>query len=797
MKRTFSIIIFLILNLTGFSQNSDYYYYYYKSKKVNLHELNSKNFILTTNGKSEKDIKSDLAKDNFILEKFKPNKIKSFFSKTNRNIQESNWGIVKGNIALKKFDWIIYEAPFYITEDNEEVGLSHLFYVKLKKEKDSIVLNEISKGKNVEIIGQNEYMPLWFTLSCSNKSDGNALEMANYFYETGLFEASEPDFLIDNLMHNPNYPNQWGLNNTGQNGGTTGIDINAPDAWNITTGQQNVVVAVIDQGIELNHPDLLNVSPISFDTESSTSPSQVLGSHGTACAGIVGASDNQIGGVGVAPGCTLMSISNELVLDINVKQQLANGINFAWQNGASVISNSWGHNSLQSTLIDNAITAAINQGRNGLGCIVVFSSGNDDDDVTYPANSNPEILAVGAISQCGERKSPTSCDTENEWGSNFGNELDIVAPGVLVPTTDRQGNNGYNPLVPIHTLNGGTLINTDYANQDYTRWFNGTSSAAPHVSAVAALILSVNPNLTGEEVRNIIESTAQKVGGYNYKNHTNRQNGTWNNEMGYGLLDAYAAVQMALPSPLSNVNQICFGTNTTINLNNSQNLPVAWEVSYNVTKVSSNNTSIIVRSKYANSTSTGWVRATLNGIEYTETFGVNGSENEIPMSVTVSLANNYLTITIHDGSGNTPYYLYLNNVYKLSTTSRTITVPYYQNSGRVEIRNKNSCETGWNYAYYTGYFGGSYNYSYNVFPNPASESLTLERVDSTLDNPKNSNFDLNKNNRYELYDFYENLVSKGQISNLTKLDVSNFKAGRYILLIITDENYESHNIIIN
>lgn len=165
--------------------------------------------------------------------------------------------------------------------------------------------------------------------------------------------------------------------------------------------------------------------------------------------------------------------------------------------------------------------------------------------MSYPANSNPEILAVGAMSPCGERKSPNSCDTEYKWGSNYGEMLDIMAPGVLIPTTDLQGHNGYNSSEFIHRLSGGTKLNSDFSDTNYTNCFNGTSSAAPHVAGVAALILSVNPNLTGKEVRDIIEKTAQKVGGYNYQKHNNRPNGTWNNEMGYGLVDAYEAVKKA------------------------------------------------------------------------------------------------------------------------------------------------------------------------------------------------------------------------------------------------------------
>ena len=105
-------------------------------------------------------------------------------------------------------------------------------------------------------------------------------------------------------------------------------------------------------------------------------------------------------------------------------------------------------------------------------------------------------------------------------------------------------------------MNGGNKITSDYTNRDYTVWFNGTSAACPHVAGVAALILSVRPNLTGQQVRNIIEQTAQKVGGYSYATTSGRPNGTWHQETGYGLVDAYAAVRKALMPSLSGPSSI-------------------------------------------------------------------------------------------------------------------------------------------------------------------------------------------------------------------------------------------------
>lgn len=318
------------------------------------------------------------------------------------------------------------------------------------------------------------------------------------------------------------------LKNTGQNGGTSGIDIHAEQAWNITTGSSSIRVAVYDQGFEMNHPDLQNnVYGTGYDAETGTTPSIVRGNHGTACAGIVGAQqNNSIGISGVATSTSLMSVSLDLSW-FDTPQQLANGFNWAWQNGADVISNSWGGYN-PSTIIEDAINNTLTNGRSGKGTVVVFAAENEDNtNIRYPGVSIPGILVVGAASPCGERKNPSSCDGEN-WGSCYGTQLDIVAPGVLIPTTDRQSSNGYN-------TSSGTA-------GDYLQTFNGTSSACPHVAGLAALILSRDPTLTVQQVSDIIESTAQKVGGYNYQTTSGRSNGTWNNEMGYGLVDAYAAV---------------------------------------------------------------------------------------------------------------------------------------------------------------------------------------------------------------------------------------------------------------
>src|SRR5690606_18325724 len=116
--------------------------------------------------------------------------------------------------------------------------------------------------------------------------------------------AAEPDLMPTDLfqtVNDPYYSNQWNLGNTGQYGGTTGEDIQVEDAWLITKSHSDIVTAIIDQGVELNHPDLPNIYTYSYDAYSGSTPSQVRGFHGTAVAGIAGAaSDNSAGIAGIA-----------------------------------------------------------------------------------------------------------------------------------------------------------------------------------------------------------------------------------------------------------------------------------------------------------------------------------------------------------------------------------------------------------------------------------------------------------------------------------------------------------------
>ncbi len=430
---------------------------------------------------------------------------------------------------------ISYQGPCFYSSSGKRLGLSHFFYVKLSDTSGFDDLQRLASEYDVDIIGNNSFMPLWYLLGCNTDSRIDALKMANLFYETGLFASSQPDLIEEDLSLCPTndtfFANQWHLQNTGQNGGTFGIDISACKAWDLTTGCSSVTIAILDTGFELDHPDLIaNVHSTSYNTETGSSPSAILGNHGTLVAGVAGASaNNNLGVAGVAPNCKLMSISNELAGTLASAMKRAAGIQYAWNNGAAVVNNSWGSD-VYSSQITDAVLDAVTYGRAGLGTVVVFSAGNSSSSsLSFPAN-NSNAISVGAVDKHGQKLS----------SSNYGSGLDVVAPGSNIYTTDRQGTNGKNP--------GG----------DYTIDFHQTSSAAPMISGIAALIISANPNLTQAQVRNIIESTTTKFAGYTYTFGAGENPAlTWNNQVGYGRANASQAVERALGGPIAGPEVIC------------------------------------------------------------------------------------------------------------------------------------------------------------------------------------------------------------------------------------------------
>ncbi len=474
------------------SINAQTNYYHYKEKHINLTIDTSAVGVLTKDTNAANQLLSQLK----YLKRTSFSPVfdygnQSYYCKitldeNTKPQKDSLFTILENNLTISK------EISCYKTSSGKRVGLTNRFYVQLASDCDVPTFYAYAEQKNVDVIGEMSFLEGWYVISCPFESNQNAIELSNQFYESGLFESTEPEFIYQNLLTSSDtyYSDQWGFNNVGQYGGLTGADINVIPAWTITKGQ-NVKVAVFDQGIEMTHPDLVsNIYNYGYDAEHGVSPSTLRGKHGTACAGIIGASENNIGIIGVAPQSEIIPISLNFK-EFNTSEQIARGFEWARLNGADIISNSWGGYDT-CFIIETAINRALTEGRGGKGCVIVFASGNENDtNIRYPGRYNPDILVVGAINQCGERKKPLSCDGEN-WGSCYGRHLDVMAPGVLISTTDLLSSRGYNNQLPAHIRQGGNILSSDYSDQDYTVWFDGTSAAAPFVSGVAALVLSAN-----------------------------------------------------------------------------------------------------------------------------------------------------------------------------------------------------------------------------------------------------------------------------------------------------------------
>lgn len=368
-KLYISILFFIVNSLFVNAQSS--YYYYYKGNKVFL-ELDRAKVNIITNQNFNTIETSNIGFKNYILEQdevLSANKLArtefisepsliEFYQKTNLLKSKPN---IKG-IGL-----------YFKRNGTTSIGTSNYFYVKLKSQSDYFILQQFSITKNAQIVKQVSYMPLWYILSTTNPQF-TSLELSNQYYESGNFADTDPAFMFNFMMdcaNDTNFGSLWGLNNTTN----SNIDINACQAWNISQGA-NINVAVIDQGIDKTHNDLsANIHSLSYNTETNSSPSQLLGHHGTHCAGTIAAiKDNNLQVVGVAPQSKLMAISHPLSITPNISAELASGFGWAWQNGADIISNSWGDwdpngSNLGSPLLENSIIDAITLGRNNKGCI--------------------------------------------------------------------------------------------------------------------------------------------------------------------------------------------------------------------------------------------------------------------------------------------------------------------------------------------------------------------------------------------------------------------------------------------
>ena len=322
---------------------------------------------------------------------------------------------------------------------------------------------------------------------------------------------------------------QYELKNCGQIAGLgdDDDDLNAIEALEKVGGSvaSDIIVAVIDDGVDLDHPDLNLIDGFDWD---GTSGGEARGNHGTACAGDVGAiANNGIGVVGTAPGVKIMPIYSGGTL-----ASLSASLTVAADKEATIASNSWGlGGGFYSADLEDSCAEALDAGVH-----LVFAAGNGPDrppfdyQVAFPGSLSNDLplICVGACSPTGEHKATASSDGAHAWGSSYvGDGPNVVAPSPWGYTTDRRGAEGYN--------SGGLIDPADSASADYTPSFGGTSHSTPLVSGVLALVLTANPDLTPAEAKEVLMETATDID----------QPGN-DAKTGAGRVNALAAVEKAI-----------------------------------------------------------------------------------------------------------------------------------------------------------------------------------------------------------------------------------------------------------
>lgn len=306
--------------------------------------------------------------------------------------------------------------------------------------------------------------------------------------------------------------------------------VGAPAAWDVASGA-GVIIAVIDSGCELDHPDLgfLNRGLNLEDMISEAHPvglTAVDRAHGTLSTGIIAARLNNVTGVaGLAGNCQVLP----LAADSFTHAVVAAGIRLAMAQGARVINMSF--QTPEFSFLTSPARDAIEEAA-AAGIVLCASSGNRNDPTLILPARHPDVMACG-----GSDESDHRWLSEPRLGSGYGDGMflgrpvgvSVVAPCLNIFSTDLIGAAGVNP---------GASPYGDYGH------FNATSAAAAHVSGLAALVMSGYPSLTGAAVRRIIESTAEKVGGYAYADVAGYASGTRHIEMGYGRLHAFRSVDL-------------------------------------------------------------------------------------------------------------------------------------------------------------------------------------------------------------------------------------------------------------
>ncbi|MCB9529306.1 MAG: S8 family serine peptidase [Myxococcales bacterium] len=394
--------------------------------------------------------------------------------------------------------------------------------------------------------------------------DGDAIAASWRASAVAGVRWAQPDLIRDAVpmavADDPLFGDQWHL----ASGDMVGA-IDAPGAWDVTKGDPDIVIGIFDTGFDTDHPDLVDNIVGGFDalgndddpeaecSDSYDGRSEAAGcpanapyreSHGTAVAGTAAArGDNQIGGAGVCPQCSLYLVR---LIGTGGFRSLSNAETFtrAAADGVDVINNSWGPSITRFFPLGRAEQEVFDRitstGRDGKGVVILFAAGNDffTPATANPYAAHPQIITVAASS----RVDDFACY------SNYGSVIAIAAPS--------QGCFDDEPGIVTADYAGGE----GYSGGDSTRDFGGTSAASPVAAGLAGLVLSANPELTAQQVRLVLQASADRIradkhdwsellGGTDLAAEFDYDERGFSVGFGYGRINAARAVALALAPP--------------------------------------------------------------------------------------------------------------------------------------------------------------------------------------------------------------------------------------------------------